>query len=67
MGRTDRVLRFTITAIIVLLYVSGEVRDEFGLGLMILGAILALSAFVRFCPLYAIFGIHRTTISGADQ
>ncbi len=57
MGSTDRIIRFVIAGIMALLYFSGTVSGTLGYIALAVGAIMLLTSFVSFCPLYAPFGI----------
>lgn len=57
MGRTDRILRIGIAAIIAILYFSDIVTGTVGIVLLVAAGIFLLTSIVRFCPLYAIFGL----------
>ena len=56
-GTTDRVVRFVIAAIFAALYFTGMVSGTFGIVLMVLAVVFALTATVTFCPLYLPFGL----------
>jgi hypothetical protein len=58
MGRTDRLLRLTVAAVVVALYFFGVIEGTLGFVLLILSAIFVLTSFVSFCPLYTPFGIN---------
>jgi hypothetical protein len=57
MGKTDRMIRLIIAGIMAFLYVSGAVDGTLGYVVIAIGAIMLLTSFVSFCPLYAPFGI----------
>lgn len=57
MGRTDRILRIGIAAIIAILYFSEIITGMVGIVLLVAAGIFLLTSIVRFCPLYAIFGL----------
>ncbi|SEA41721.1 Protein of unknown function [Flavobacterium gillisiae] len=56
LGMTDKIIRGTIAAIIVVMYfadiISGTVAIVFGS----IAAILFLTSIISFCPMYSIFG-----------
>jgi hypothetical protein len=54
-GTTDRIVRFILAAIFALLYFTGTVTGVFGIALLVLAAVFALTAAVNFCPLYLPF------------
>lgn len=51
----DRVIRVVVAALFAYLYFAGIVTGALGIVLLVLGAVFVLTAFVGFCPLYAIF------------
>ncbi|HMX04476.1 MAG TPA: DUF2892 domain-containing protein [Chitinophagales bacterium] len=57
MGSTDRIIRVILAIVFALLYFTNTVTGTLGLVLVILGGVFLLTALVRFCPLYAPFGI----------
>jgi hypothetical protein len=56
LGMTDKIMRGTIAAIIMVLYfadiISGTVAIVFGS----IAAILFITSLMSFCPMYSIFG-----------
>ncbi len=62
MGLTDRIIRFSIAAVIAALYFTGTIAGTLGLVLLILAAVFVLTSFVSFCPLYAPFGVSTCKI-----
>lgn len=57
MGTMDRVVRIILAVVFGALYFTGKVSGTLGLVLLVLGAVFLLTSLVRFCPLYAPFGI----------
>jgi hypothetical protein len=57
MGGTDRILRVTIAVILSILYLTGIVEGGLGTVLLAIAAIILLTSFVAFCPLYLPFGL----------
>ena len=55
MGTTDSIIRFVLAAIFAILYFTGMVSGAFGIVLLVLAAVFALTAVVRICPLYMLF------------
>lgn len=60
-GGIDRILRIIVGLVLIALpFVSGMALFDsnlFKYGAVIVGIIMAGTAFIRFCPMYAIFGI----------
>ncbi len=57
MGSIDRIIRVIIAAIIGVLFFTGTISGTFGIVLLVLAAVFALTSLFSFCPLYAPFGI----------
>jgi hypothetical protein len=57
MSNTDRIIRVVLAAVFAYLYFGGVVTGALGMLLLVLGAVLLLTAVVAFCPLYAPFKI----------
>jgi len=57
MGNADRIIRFIIAAIVVLLYINGTLTGTVGIVLLVLAGVFVLTSFMSFCPLYVPFGI----------
>jgi len=57
MGITDRVIRLTLAIVFGILYFTNTVTGLVGLVLVILAGIFLVTSVVRFCPLYAPFGL----------
>ena len=56
-GTTDRIIRFIVAAVFAGLYVTGMVSGTFGIVLMVLAVVFALTATITICPLYLPFGL----------
>ena len=56
-GTTDRIIRFVVAAIFAVLYLTGMVSGTFGIVLMVLAVVFALTATITICPLYLPFGL----------
>ena len=56
-GTTDRIIRFVVAAIFAVLYFTGAVSGTFGIVLLVLAVVFALTSAVTFCPLYLPFGL----------
>jgi hypothetical protein len=60
MGSTDRGIRIVVALIITALNYYQVVGGTFGNLLLALSAVLLISSFVNFCPLYALLGISTS-------
>ena len=66
MGKVDKIIRLIIATLIIILFSSGVISGTFGLILLGLAIIFALTSIISFCPLYLPFGIN-TDNSAADE
>ncbi|MEL6978184.1 MAG: DUF2892 domain-containing protein [Pseudomonadota bacterium] len=61
-GSIDRVLRLALGALLIIapFVIAGAPFDQqiVGVGAMVVGAVLMLTALVSFCPLYRIIGLR---------
>jgi len=57
MGNTDRIIRIVAAVVIAALYFAGAISGLAATILLVVAAILVLTSFISFCPLYAPFGI----------
>ncbi len=57
MSDTDRIIRVVLAVLFAYLYFGGIVTGTLGIVLVVLGAVLLLTAVIAFCPLYAPFKI----------
>jgi hypothetical protein len=56
-GSTDKIIRILVAALIGILLITNVISGTVGIVLVVVAAILLLTSFINFCPLYAIFGI----------
>ncbi len=57
MGSADRIVRLVLAALLAVLYYMETITGTVGIILLVLAAILVLTSFVSFCPLYLPFGL----------
>jgi hypothetical protein len=57
MGSTDKIIRFILAAIFVILYFTGTITGTAGIILLVLAGVFVLTSLVSFCPIYAPFGL----------
>ena len=62
MSNADRIVRLVLVAIFSALYFTNLVTGVIGLTLMVISAIFLLTSIVRFCPIYAIFGLSTCEV-----
>lgn len=58
MGSTDTTIRLVFAVIFAALYFANVVTGTFGVILLILAVLFALTSLVSFCPLYILLGIN---------
>lgn len=57
MGSADRIIRFLLALVFIVLYFGGFVSGILGTILLILAVVFILTSAVAFCPLYVPFKI----------
>ncbi len=57
LASTDRIIRIILALVAVALYFLNIITGTLGITLVAIGAVLAITSFINFCPLYAILGI----------
>jgi len=57
MGSIDRTLRLLVAVLFVVLYATEVITGTWGIIVMVLAIIFAVTGFIGFCPLYLPFGI----------
>ncbi|ODT82712.1 MAG: hypothetical protein ABS76_06525 [Pelagibacterium sp. SCN 64-44] len=66
-GSADRIIRLILgLALIVVAFIPGlglAANPLFQWGAVGIGAVLAVTALVRFCPLYRVFGLSTRKVS----
>lgn len=62
LGNIDKTLRTLFALVVAVLYFTNVITGTLGLVLLIVGIVLLLTAFVSFCPIYAIFGINTCKV-----
>ena len=57
MGMADRAIRLVIDAIVATLYFTNIITGTLGIVLLVFVGVFILTSLVKFCPLYAPFGL----------
>ena len=57
MGTIDRIIRIFFAALIAFLFFTHQITGTLGVVLIIFAAVLLLTSFISFCPLYLPFGL----------
>ena len=63
MSNTDRIIRIVLALVLGALYFTNTVTGTFGIMLVVLGAVFLATSVVRFCPLYALFGLNTCPVN----
>ena len=67
MGSADRIIRVIVAAIIAVLFLTNVISGTLGIVLLALAGIFVLTSLVRFCPLYAPFGISTCKMTAQEK
>jgi hypothetical protein len=51
-GTVDRAIRFVLAFVVIILLVTRQVHGVLAIVLGVVGLMLLITAFIRFCPLY---------------
>ncbi len=57
MGTLDRIIRTIIAAVIIVLYLTGQISGTAAIVLGIIAIIFLMTSLIGFCPIYVPFGI----------
>jgi hypothetical protein len=57
MGTIDRNIRLLVAVLFIVLYFTKVVTGTWGIVLLVLALVFAVTSFISFCPLYLPFGI----------
>lgn len=53
----DRIIRFVIAAVLIGAYFGGFITGTIGILGLVVAAIMAFTAAISFCPVYAVLGL----------
>jgi len=67
MGSPDGIIRIFAAIVFVVLYFTGTLTGTWGIVLLILGGVFVLTSFMRFCPLYTLFGMNTCPSKSTTQ
>jgi len=59
-GSTDKTIRFLIAITVAVLYFTNIIAGTLGIILLVVGGILAATALINFCPIWAAIGVKTT-------
>ena len=57
-GSTDKIIRIAAAIIVIVLYFTKVINGTTAIVLGIVAALLLITSFINFCPLYAILGTN---------
>jgi hypothetical protein len=57
-GSIDKIIRFIVAAVLVILYFTHVVTGTLGIILLVVAGVFVLTSLVSFCPLYPILGMN---------
>jgi hypothetical protein len=60
-GSIDKIARFIIAIVIGVLYVTNVITGVLGIVFLVVGAILAITGFINFCPIWSVIGVKTTS------
>jgi fatty acid desaturase len=63
MGSADRIIRFTIAAVIAILYFTNILTGTLGIVLLVIAGVFVLTSLVSFCPLYTLIGLNTCPVN----
>lgn len=58
MGTIDKIIRFALAALAVILYFTNVVTGTLGIVVLVIAATLVLTSLISFCPLYPLIGMN---------
>ena len=61
-GSLDRIIRLVIAAVLALLYYLNILSGIWGNVLLVIGALLLVTAIFGFCPLYSLLRINTCAV-----
>jgi hypothetical protein len=63
MSNTDRIIRIVLALVLGALYFTNTVTGTIGLVLVVLAVVFLATSVIRFCPLYALFGLNTCPVN----
>ncbi len=67
LGKWDRGIRLIVAVLLVYLGLKVYAGSALGIGLTVVGTILAITAFLGFCALYRLFGFSTCKVNQTAQ
>lgn len=57
-GNTDKGIRLTIAAVLLVLYFTNILSGGVGVAVLVIAGLLIITSLFKFCPAYVLFGIN---------
>lgn len=67
MGNTDRIIRLSVAGILALLWFQNMVTGTWGIVMLAVAAVFAVTGIAGFCPLYTLFGFNTCHTKETDK
>jgi hypothetical protein len=61
-GSTDKIVRLVLALVVVGFAFVAGIATALGLALLVVGVVLAVTAFTGFCPIYRVFGMSTRPV-----
>lgn len=59
-GKMDRIVRLATAVVLIILAYAKVIPQNLTIAVYVISAIIAITGFVRFCPLYKM--LHKSTV-----
>lgn len=60
LGNIDRIIRLVLAGVLAMLWFQNVITGTWAIVAIAAAAIFALTSFISWCPIYAMFGIKST-------
>ena len=59
-GKMDRIVRLALAVVLIILAYAKIIPQSLTIAVYVISVIIAITGFVRFCPLYRV--LHKSTV-----
>jgi hypothetical protein len=59
-GKMDRIVRLALAVVLIILAYAKIIPQNLTIAVYVISVIIAITGFVRFCPLYRV--LHKSTV-----
>jgi hypothetical protein len=59
-GKMDQIVRISLSVVLIILVYAKIIPPDYGLAVYVVSVIIAITGFVRICPLYKM--LHKSTV-----